>query len=122
MSLAVLIDMNLPRSWAPYLTGHGYPAVHWSAVGPAAAPDPILMAWALVRGHIILTRDLGFGALLALTHASGPSVVQIRDDDVIPSAIGARVVAALRQCETDLLAGALVVVDAAGLRLRILPI
>lgn len=122
MSLALLVDMNLSPDWVPYLQGHGHTAVHWSAVGDIRALDPDLMAWARANGHVVLTHDLDFGTILAQTHATGPSVVLIRHPDTLPSGIGAAVVAALQQCETDLTGGALVVVDTAHRRVRVLPI
>jgi predicted nuclease of predicted toxin-antitoxin system len=42
------------------------------------------MAWARENGHVVLTHDLDFGTLLALTRANGPSVVQVRAQDVLP--------------------------------------
>ena len=41
----------------------------------------------------------------------GPSVIQVRGQDVLPDHMGPLLVAALRQHEADLAAGALVVVD-----------
>jgi predicted nuclease of predicted toxin-antitoxin system len=55
-----------------------------------------------------------------LTHATGPSVIQVRAQDVLPSHIGSLVVAALYQHETDLASGALVVVDESRSRVRVL--
>jgi predicted nuclease of predicted toxin-antitoxin system len=54
------------------------------------------MAWAKQNGHIIFTHDLDFGTMLALTQAEGPSVIQVRTQDVTPLAIGKLVVNALR--------------------------
>jgi len=49
-------------------------------------------------------------------------VVQVRAENLSPEAIGVRVVAALRQAETDLDAGALVTVEVERARLRLLPL
>lgn len=122
MSLAVLVDMNLSPDWVAYLQGHGHTAIHWSTVGDPRALDTDLVDWSRAHDHVILTHDLDFGAILAQTHASGPSVVLVRSQDTLPAAIGPAVVAALHQCETDLRAGALIVVDVAHRRVRILPI
>jgi predicted nuclease of predicted toxin-antitoxin system len=122
VSLSILVDMNLSPDWVPFLQQHGHAVVHWSAVGDIRALDPELMEWARNNGHIVLTHDLDFGAILAQTHATGPSVVLIRSKDTFPTATGNAVVAALQQCEPDLQTGALVVIDAARQRVRILPI
>jgi predicted nuclease of predicted toxin-antitoxin system len=122
VSLAILVDMNLSPDWVPFLQSHGHTAVHWSTVGDIHALDPELMDWARANSHIIFTHDLDFGTILAQTHATGPSVVLIRAQDPTPPVIGVAVAAALQQCEPDLRSGALVVVDPAHHRIRILPI
>lgn len=122
MSLAVLIDMNLSPDWVPLLQSHGHTAVHWSTVGDIYALDPELMDWARTNNYIILTHDLDFGTILAQTHATGPSVALIRAQDPTPTLVGTAVLAALQQCESDLLTGALVVIDPGHHRVRILPI
>lgn len=122
MSLAVVVDMNLSPDWAPLLGTHGHAVVHWSAVGAAGTPDPDIMAWAGANGHVIQTHDLGFGRLFATTHATGPSVVLVRGNAPAPQAFGPVVVQAITQYEAELLAGALVVVDATRRRVRVLPI
>lgn len=121
MSLAILVDMNLSPDWIPLLCQHGWSAVHWSAVGDPRAPDRDIMAWALANQHMVFTHDLDFGTMLALTRAPGPSVLQVRANNVFPDRLGPIVLAALRQHESDLAAGALVVVDEARCRVRVLP-
>ena len=60
--------------------------------------------------------------MLALTHATGPSVLQVRGQSVLPEDIGPVVIAALRQHDAALAAGALVVVDVKKSRVRVLPL
>jgi predicted nuclease of predicted toxin-antitoxin system len=80
------------------------------------------MAWASTNGYVVFTNDLDFGTTLALTHASGPSVIQARADDLFPDHLGPMLLAALRHHEALLTAGALVVVDEARARVRVLPL
>jgi predicted nuclease of predicted toxin-antitoxin system len=68
------------------------------------------------------SHDLDFGALLALTRLTGPSVVQVRTQDVSPEHLASLVVAALRQHAEALDRGALVTIDEARARVRVLPI
>ena len=118
----LLIDMNLSPDWARLLETHGWTAQHWSAVGDPRASDRAIMEWAAHNDYVVLTHDLDFGALLALTHAAGPSVVLVRDRDTLPDGIGVSVVAALTQHHDDLSRGAIVVVDGRNSRVRILPL
>lgn len=122
MSVQLLIDMNLSVEWVGELTSHGWSVIHWSTVGDPSAEDSEIMAWALAHGYVVFTHDLDFGTMLALTHATGPSVVQVRGQNVLPEDIGPIVVAALRQYEGALTAGALVVVDVKKSRVRVLPL
>jgi predicted nuclease of predicted toxin-antitoxin system len=122
MSLRLLVDMNLSPEWVPELARHGWAAVHWSTIGDARAPDATIMQWARDNAHAVFTHDLDFGAALALTHAAGPSVVQLRGQHVLPEDVGPVVIAALRQHEAALTAGALVVVEERKSRVRILPL
>jgi predicted nuclease of predicted toxin-antitoxin system len=122
MSLRLLIDMNLSPEWIAELARHGYHAAHWSTVGDPRAPDSTIMAWARDNSYTIFTHDLDFGTLLALTHADGPSVLQVRGQNVLPEQISPLVLAALRQYEAALAAGALVVVEEKKSRVRVLPL
>lgn len=76
--MKLLIDMNLSPEWVDVLRSNGYEAQHWSTVGDPRAPDYVIMEWARATGSIVLTHDLDFGALLAITSAVGPSVIQVR--------------------------------------------
>ena len=80
------------------------------------------MAYASEHGYAVLTHDLDFSAILAVTHGSKPSVVQIRAENLTPEMIGAWVVAALRSVQAELEAGALVTIEPARTRLRLLPL
>ena len=122
MSITLLIDMNLSPDWVPVLTRGGWPAVHWSTVGDPRASDRTIMDWAAKHGYVLFTHDLDFGTLLALYHAAGPSVIQVRADDVSPRHLGSVVLTFLDQHEADLASGSLVVVDESRSRVRILPI
>lgn len=120
--MKLVIDMNLSPDWVDVFTYQGWTALHWSAVGDPRAPDHEIMAWARASGHIVFTHDLDFGIMLAYTRAKGPSVIQVRVQDIMPSRLGVRVVQILRQFQEELEAGALVTVDEYKARVRVLPI
>lgn len=118
----ILIDMNLSPNWAEFLTGAGFTAVHWSAEGAPNASDHELMQWAAQRDHIVLTADLDFAAILAATESNRPSVILVRNDILTPEALGNAVLAVIQQAKDELLAGAIVSVDAERARIRVLPL
>lgn len=120
--MKLLVDMNLSPDWVVVLEQAGWETVHWSSTGNLRAADSEIMAWAKQNNRVVFTHDLDFGTALALTQAEGPSVIQVRTQDVTPTAIGRLVVGALRQFQTELEQGALIVLDEAQVRARILPL
>ena len=120
--MKVLIDMNLSPRWTEVFERNGWHAVHWSSVGDHRATDRVIMDWARINEHVIFTHDLDFGALLAATHAEGPSVIQVRAQDVLPEAMEAVIVASIRQHGALIEEGALISVDESTSRARILPL
>ena len=117
-----LVDMNLSPRWCAVLWAEGWDSVHWSDVGSSSAPDIEIMRWALDQGRVVITHDLDFGAMLAATRALGPSVVQVRTQDVRPHVLSPVIVSLLLQFEAELEAGALLIVDEARSRVRMLPL
>jgi len=120
--MKLIVDMNLSPRWVAFLVDSGIEALHWSNQGPATAPDSEIMAFATANGYVVLTHNLDFSAILAVTHGGKPSVVQIRADDVSLEAVGRQVVGALKQMASELEAGALITVDPMRTRLRLLPL
>ena len=79
------------------------------------------MAYAADHHCCVLTNDLDFGTILAVTRVARPSAVQIRADVLQPVVIGSTVVAAMRSAGMELEAGALLTIDPKRTRVRILP-
>ncbi len=120
--MKLLIDMNLSPRWVRTLADAGIEAEHWSSLGDASATDAAIMTFARTKGYVVLTHDLDFSTILAATKGEKPSVVQIRSENVSPEGIGESVIGALRQMSDLLEQGALLTVDPARARLRVLPL
>jgi predicted nuclease of predicted toxin-antitoxin system len=118
----LVLDMNLSPAWVSLLASEDWEVVHWSSVGSKRAPDVEIMNWASARGYCVVTSDLDFTAILAATGAGGPSVVQIRAQDLVPAVLGETLVRVIRDNQEHLLRGALVTLDVRGARLRRLPL
>ena len=116
-----LLDMNFSPRWMHILRGAGFEAVHWSSIGPPDAPDEILLAHARVERLIVLTHDLDFGLLLAVSLDDGPSVVQLRARRANPDIWGAVVVREIQAAASALEAGALLTIEPGRNRVRLLP-
>ena len=120
--MKLLVDMNLSPRWVDALVAEGIEAVHWSTVGRATAPDVEIMGYARLHGFVVLTHDLDFSAILAATGGEGPSVIQIRAEDISPEALCGAVARSLRQMAAELESGVLLTIDSKRTRLRILPL
>lgn len=120
--MKILIDMNLSPQWVAAFEGMGISAIHWSTVGPATAPDADILHWAAANGYVLFTHDLDFGAILAASGARGPSVLQVKTQDVLPARLAPIVQKVLSEYEELMLAGAILVIDEARARIRILPV
>ena len=117
-----LIDMNLSPRWVEVFMAAGFDATHWFVMGAPRATDRSIMEWARSNGCVVFTHDLDFGAILAATQASGPSVIQIRAESVLPEDAGDAVINAVRHFQDDLKQGALISVDPERARARVLPL
>lgn len=90
--------------------------------GPANAPDSVIFAWAAENSHIVLTCDLDFSQLLAVSGAAKPSVITLREHDVTVATMGEKVLRVLAENADVLARGALVMLDASRSRVRVLPL
>jgi predicted nuclease of predicted toxin-antitoxin system len=118
----LLVDMNLSPSWVERLARHGFEAVHWSTMGAAAAPDVEILTFANEHRFVVITNDLDFSAILAAGAVDGPSVVQLRTQDVLSESAAGIVATALEAHREDIERGALLSIDEAGTRVRVLPL
>ena len=120
--MQIVIDMNLSPRWVVWLHAQGMHARHWSELGPADAPDENVLSTVRAWDACLLTCDLDFGRIVALAGVTGPSVILIRALDMAPEIAGPGVVACLREAGELLRRGALVFIDADGVRTRVLPV
>ena len=120
--MKILLDMNISPMWAEVLKELGWEALHWSDVGAYSASDIAILGYAKQHGFVVLTHDLDFSAILAVTGAHAPSVIQLRTQDLVSERFRDTLVAALRQFQSELENGALIVVDEIRSRVRVLPL
>jgi predicted nuclease of predicted toxin-antitoxin system len=120
--MKLLLDMNIPSQLCVRLREAGWETIHWADVGDPKAADAVLMDWARRNGHVVVTHDLDFSAILASIRGSSPSVIQIRAQDVLSERFVAILIESLLQFGDMLEDGAIVVVEESGTRARALPL
>jgi predicted nuclease of predicted toxin-antitoxin system len=117
-----LLDMGLARSTATFLRIQGYDAVHLREEGLRRLEDHEIIEKARAEGRVILTHDLDFGRIVALSRSHLPSVITFRLNDMRPAQVNHYLVEVLANFAGKLEAGALVSVNERGIRVRLLPI
>jgi predicted nuclease of predicted toxin-antitoxin system len=118
-----LVDENLSRSLADLLTKAGQDAVHVRDLEAAGSSDLAIMTLAAEDERIILSADTDFGALLAHSRATKPSVILVRAlVDRRPPELAAIIVANLDVLEEHLRSGAIAAFTRSDIRVRALPI
>ena len=114
--------MPLSPTLAEWLQSQGHDAVHASAVGLDRASDTDIMARATEQARTVITADLDYPRLLALTGATGPSLMLFRGGDWGEEEVRARMQQLLTALRESELARSILVVDRNRVRRRRLPI
>jgi len=76
--MRILVDMTTSPKTAQFLRGLGHHVDHASDLGLARASDEVIVEWAKAEGLTILTEDLDFGAILAVTGEVEPGIIILR--------------------------------------------
>jgi predicted nuclease of predicted toxin-antitoxin system len=117
-----LLDMGLARHTAAYLRAEGHDAIHLRDQGLQRLEDPDIIRKAQAEGRVILTHDLDFSRLIALSRARLPSIITFRLADMRPTAVNHWLQDILVRFQVQLEEGTLISVTDRGVRLRPLPI
>lgn len=117
-----LLDMGLAQSSAAYLRKKGFDAIHLRDEELQRLEDEDIIEKARAEERVILTHDLDFGRLIALSQGQFPSVITLRLDNMRPTFVNHYLDQVLAQSSSELEAGALVSVNERAIRVRTLPI
>jgi predicted nuclease of predicted toxin-antitoxin system len=117
-----LADMGISPRTVTWLRNAGYDAVHLGEEGLERLADDEILAKAGDESRILLTVDLDFGYLLAVSRAELPSVILFRLGNESYEIINERLTEVINLCEEQLEAGAIISVTDETYRVRQLPI
>ena len=117
-----LADMGLARSTTNYLRSQGHDALHLRDQGLQRLSDEGIVAKARAEERVILTHDLDFGRIVALSGVRVPSVITFRLSDMRPPEVNHYLDEILMRFAIQLQRGALISVSDRGIRVRVLPI
>ena len=120
--MRLLADLNVAPRTVRFLQSLGHDVLRVDALLPCTASDAEIIALALREARTILTQDLDFSALVALSGKAGPSVVSLRLSSSRVENVNERLRNALPQLEEELGSGVIASIEDDSVRLRSLPI
>ena len=117
-----LIDMPLSPVLADWLSDHGHDAVHAGRIGLGRAKDTEIIATAKGENRTVITADLDYPRLLALSAAVEPSLVLFRGGNWSDDEVVARIDALLNSVTEADFDRAMFVIERSRIRRRRLPL
>jgi predicted nuclease of predicted toxin-antitoxin system len=117
-----LADMGVSLQVVEWLRGRGDDVVHLRDQGLERLPNGEIFDKATAEGRIVLTFDLDFGEIVALSRGSRTSVVVFRLRNARAGHVIARLERVLEESSDALARGAVVIVEDGRHRVRQLPV
>jgi predicted nuclease of predicted toxin-antitoxin system len=121
-SMRFLGDMGISPRTIALLREQRYDAIHLVEQNLERMEDPHILEKARQEERILLTVDLDFAQLLAISGDSLPSVILFRLGNVSREVVNNRLMLVLNDYASDLKTGAIISVNDVSIRLRYLPI
>lgn len=120
--MRLLADMHISPHTIAFLRSSGHDAVRVDEVLSAGATDEEIIDCAAQDSRTILTQDLDFSALIALSGKVIPSVISLRLSSSRIDFVNALLEKVLPGLEEDVLDGVIIAVEDRRIRRRELPI
>lgn len=122
MSLRLLADLHISPKTVDALLKNGYEISRVIDHLPPTSTDMQIIDFAERLNAAILTQDLDFSALVAKSGKVSPSVISLRVSNVSSHRITSLLLTLLPTVQKELDQGAIISVDDAGVRIRLLPV
>jgi len=122
MAIRFLADMPISPRTVSYLRGIGYEAMRVDKLGMERAKDEQLLCYAAEQDMVIITMDLDFGGLLALSGMTKPSVMIFRLRNPDANHINKMLEDMLPKLLSELGVGVIITIEEERVRVRRLPI
>ena len=117
-----LLDMPVSPTLLDVIHAHGYQGVHAAQIGRHRATDVGLLAIAQHDERVIITADLDFPRLLALSSERGPGIILFRGGNYSDQEMRDLLDRVLREVPEDKLCQSVCVVDKKRVRIAPLPL
>ncbi len=116
-----LLDMPVSFLLLDALKTRGHEGVHAHQIGKDRAADEELLEIARRESRVIITADLDFARLIALSLADGPGLILFRGGDYSDREMYDLLLRVLQDVPSDALASSVCVVDKKRIRVTQLP-
>ena len=120
--MRLLADMHISPETVGFLRRLGHDVIRVNAVMAASAPDQSIIAYAAQNDRVVLTQDLDFSALIALSGATRPSVITLRLSSSRIEHVNGILEKLLPTVEAEVNTGCLITAEDHAVRCRLLPI
>ena len=117
-----VLDQGVPHDAATLLRSLGHDCTHVGEIGMSTSTDEDIVKFARERSAVVVTLDADFHAIIAVTGASGPSVIRLRLQGLGGAEVVNVVSTVLASFEGELRQGALITVKALKTTCHRLPI
>lgn len=117
-----IADMGVSMRVVNWLRNQGFDTMHLRDRGLQRLPDDEIFKLAIQEKRIVLTFDLDFGEIIALSGRAIVSVILFRLRNTTTDFVVKRLEAVLAMTATELANGAIIVVEDARHRVRRLPV
>ena len=120
--MRIFADVHISPITVQHLTELGHGVVRANSVLPENAPDHEIVAWAVSGERVVLTQDLGFSTIVALSGATQPSIITLRLPDSRVEIVNRTLESALPRLEGLVATGIIATVEDERVRIRQLPV
>ena len=121
-NIRLLADVHISPKTVGDLQKQGYEIIRSSEVLPANAPDINILEFARTENWVVLTQDLDFSMLVALSRYSQPSLITLRLSSAKPDIVTQKLLDVLPQIEEALQEGSAITIQDESIRIRKLPV
>ena len=120
--MRLLSDIHISPRTVQFLNEREHDVLPMVSVLAPTAGDDEIVAKAIELNRAVLTQDLDFSEIVALSGRTEPSVVQLRLSDSTVDNVNRKLELALPVLEDDVAAGVLATVEDFRIRVRSLPV
>jgi predicted nuclease of predicted toxin-antitoxin system len=117
-----LVDMPLSPAVAAWLAEGGHDALHASEAGLSDASDADVLSRAREEARVVVTADLDYPRLLAMTGSKGPGLILFRGGDYSELESLERLGRVLETIPNSELSTSIIVIERDRIRRRRLPV